>query len=416
MFRTFILIFLNFFFILETKNDFNFQKVIDTDFNPNKYHIENNNLRNLNSVNFGRKNLIIGLIKGYNWSIIRTFFISLISAKYQNYDLVIYVDKLSEETLNKIKLCGAIVIDIPQKNLNYHELVKYKWKLFSDYLKENRDKYNLVFTTDVRDVIFQKDIFKYYENNNKPFISFTLEDVTLRNQVNEHWVKQFCKNDKEYERIADEQAINGGIIISNTDLFIEFCDALLETLSKSSKIFEQGAINYLIYYKKLFSDSVIITDNNGPIMTIFINKKNITHLNSENYLLNYKGEIAAIIHQYDRKPEIIRIIKFKYSDDILQKYFSPDKIKEANNVNSDYQNKIKDKNRINKIRKIILFTFIIVSIFILTLLKAKKSGIFESSEKVDTFKKLKIRVYKIKKQKNKKSINYNLTTSERKII
>ena len=414
MFRTFILIFLNFFFILETKNDFNFQKVIDTDFNPNKYHIENNNLRNLN--NFGRKNLIIGLIKGYNWSIIRTFFISLISANYQNYDLVIFVDKLSEETLNKIKLCGAIVIDIPQKNLNYHELVKYKWKLFSDYLKENRDKYNLVFTTDVRDVIFQKDIFKYYENNNKPFISFTLEDVTLRNQVNEHWVKQFCKNDKEYERIADEQAINGGIIISNTDLFIEFCDALLETLSKSSKIFEQGAINYLIYYKKLFSDSVIITDNNGPIVTIFINKKNITHLNSENYLLNYKGEIAAIIHQYDRKPEIIRIIKFKYSDDILQKYFSPDKIKEANNVNSDYQNKIKDKNRINKIRKIILFTFIIVSIFILTLLKAKKSGIFESSEKVDTFKKLKIRVYKIKKQKNKKSINYNLTTSERKII
>ena len=414
MFRTFILIFLNFFFILETKNDFNFQKVIDTDFNPNKYHIENNNLRNLN--NFGRKNLIIGLIKGYNWSIIRTFFISLISANYQNYDLVIFVDKLSEETLNKIKLCGAIVIDIPQKNLNYHELVKYKRKLFSDYLKENRDKYNLVFTTDVRDVIFQKDIFKYYENNNKPFISFTLEDVTLRNQVNEHWVKQFCKNDKEYERIADEQAINGGIIISNTDLFIEFCDALLETLSKSSKIFEQGAINYLIYYKKLFSDSVIITDNNGPIMTIFINKKNITHLNSENYLLNYKGEIAAIIHQYDRKPEIIRIIKFKYSDDILQKYFSPDKIKEANNFNSDYQNKIKDKNRINKIRKIILFTFIIVSIFILTLLKAKKSGIFESSEKVDTFKKLKIRVYKIKKQKNKKSINYNLTTSGRKII
>ena len=65
---------------------------------------------------------------------------------------------------------------------------------------------------------------------------------------------------------------------------------------------------------------------------------------------------------------------------------------------------------------IILFTFIIVSIFILTLLKAKKSGIFESSEKVDTFKKLKIRVYKIKKPKNKKSINYNLTTSERKII
>ena len=44
------------------------------------------------------------------------------------------------------------------KNLEFQDLVKYRWKIISDFLKENKDKYNLVFATDVRDVVFQKDI------------------------------------------------------------------------------------------------------------------------------------------------------------------------------------------------------------------------------------------------------------------
>ena len=69
-----------------------------------------------------------------------------------------FVENLSEETLNKIKLCGAITKDLPMKNLGFQDLVKYRWKIISDFLKENKDKYNLVFATDVRDVVFQKDI------------------------------------------------------------------------------------------------------------------------------------------------------------------------------------------------------------------------------------------------------------------
>ena len=195
----------------------NFQK-------PSEENIYFRNLNSNNSKKKDKKNLIIGLIKGYNWSIIKPFFISLISANIKNYDLVMFVDNISEETLNKIKLCGTIIREIPEKNLGYQDLVKYRWKLYSDYLKENQDKYNQVFVCDVRDVIFQKDLFQYYENN-KSFIGFTLEDASLRNPVNKGWVMFFCKNYHEYKKTlikelsAEEQL---SLVLINLLNFLKF--------------------------------------------------------------------------------------------------------------------------------------------------------------------------------------------------
>ena len=370
-------------------------------------------MRNLDSDNSNQKNLIIGLIKGYTWQIIKPFFISLISAKIQNYELVVFVDKLSEETLDKIKLCGAIIKDIPEKNLGFQDLVKYRWKLFSDFLKENKDKYNLVFATDVKDVIFQKDIFKYY-NSTKPFISFNLEDTTLRNPLNKNWVKNFCKTNEEYFKIADEQVISEGTIISTIDKFIEFADTLWHEISKLSNINDQGAINYLIYYKKLLNDSIIISDNTGPIMAFGATGTNKILLDSNNNVLNNKGKIAAVVHKYDRKPDIVRKINKKYNDDVLNTYLNIDKTKKENKNNDEYKEKIEKNKRIKIIRKIILFSFIIISMLCLTYIKGKKSGLFKKSKKE---RKDRSKTKKIKKRyKNKYIDKYNLSSSENRMF
>jgi len=256
------------------------------------------------------------------------------------------VDKLSEETLDKIKLCGAIIKDIPEKNLGFQELIKYRWKLFSDFLKENQDKYNLVLATDVKDVIFQRDIFPYY-NSTKSFISFNLEDTTLRNPLSKNWVKNFCKTNEEYLKIADKPVINEGTIISTVDKFIEFADILWQTISNLSGINDRGAIDCLVRYEELFGDSIIMSDNTGPIMAICITGTNKVLLDSNNNVLNNKGKIAAIVHQYDRKPDIVRKINKKYPDDVLNVYLNINKTKEEKKVNDEYQEKIEIKKRIN---------------------------------------------------------------------
>ena len=108
---------INLFLILETKNSLSYPKELSDDLNQNKIYDTINTLRNLESINTNKKNLILGFITGYTWPIIKPFFISLISTNIKNYDLVIFADKLSDETIKKIKLCGAIIKDIPEKHL-----------------------------------------------------------------------------------------------------------------------------------------------------------------------------------------------------------------------------------------------------------------------------------------------------------
>ena len=413
MFISTFLFYIYLFNLFESKNLSNNSKEIITSFNYETKLEEQFQLRNLDSDNSNQKNLIIGLIKGYTWQIIKPFFISLISAKIQNYELVVFVDKLSEETLDKIKLCGAIIKDIPEKNLGFQDLVKYRWKLISDFLKENKDKYNLVFATDVKDVIFQKDIFKYY-NSTKPFISFNLEDTTLRNPLNKIWVRNFCKTSEEYFKIADLQVISEGTIISTIDKFIEFADTLWQEISNLSNINDQGAINYLIYYKKLLNDSIIMSDNTGPIMALGVTGTNKILLDSNNNVLNNKGKIAAVVHKYDRKPDIVRKINKKYNDDVLNTHLNIDKTKKENKNNDEYKEKIEKNKRIKIIRKIILFSFIIISMLCLTYIKGKKSGLFKKLKKEG---KDRSKPKKIKKRYKIKYIDkYNLSSSENRMF
>ena len=407
MFRILFIFSLNLLYILEPIKALNFTSNII----PLSAKNKNIGLIDQKSNSFeksDKKNVIIGLIKGYTWSILKPFFISLMMANIKNYDLIIYIDKLSEDTLNKIKLCGAITREIPQKNLGYQDLMKLRWKLFSDFLKEKGDEYNLVFYADVKDVIFQKDIFKFY-NYNKSFIGFTLEDITLRNPLSKNEVKPFCKNNQQYNEIADERVISGGTIIASVDKFIEFADSLSQTIENFTNIFDQGAINYLIYYEKLLNDSLILTDNNGSILTICPTERKKVMLDSDNNILNYKGKIAAIVHQYDRKPDIIRKINKKYSDDILNKYFELNKINEAKKVNEEYKAKMKRKKRVKIIRKIILISFIIISIVLIIYIRAKKSGLIKNNEKSKTNK------IKDTYKKTENSSQNNLSTSENKI-
>ena len=402
MYNIFFLILLNLFLILEANNEYNISNKFINEINHQKYPINNNIIRNrnLDYEYLDKKNVIITIIKSYTWSLIKPFFISLLEAKIKNYDLIVFVDNLSEETLNKIKLCGAIVKDLPQKNLGFQDLIKYRWKIISDFLKENKDKYNLVFCTDVRDVIFQKDIFQYYKNS-KPFIGFTLEDITLHNPVNKNWVKQFCTSNHQYNKIADERVICGGTIIASVDKFIEFSDILWETIKERTNVFDQGAINYLIYYKKIMNDSIIKSDNNGPIMTICVTKRDKIDLDSDNNVLNFKGKVAAVVHQYDRKPDMVRKFNKKYNDAVLNKYFSSDKINEANKVKkaSSESDKIKQKNRMKIIKKIILFSFIIISSCIILYCKARRSGLLKREEKTYGRKRLRIKKFRIRKKK-----------------
>ena len=269
--------------------------------------------KNMNSFS-NKKNLIIGLAFRYPWNKIRNFFISFKKAEFKNCDIAIFVRELSKKTLKKIKSCGAIIYKVPK--VTKIPAFIYRWELYKDFLIKNKDNYNIVFTADIRDTIFQKDIFKFY-NYNTSFFGLFLEDVILNTKINKNWLL-FLMDKKEFQnKLANKRVICAGTIIGTIDKFIEFSNVLWDTVKDNknlNKIIDQGVLNFLIYYKNLFNDSIIIKDNNGPLMTIGATPIDKIFLDNDNNILNFNKQIAAVVHQYDRKKDITEKMNIKYDD------------------------------------------------------------------------------------------------------
>ena len=276
-----------------------------------------------------KKNLIIGAITNYKWKDIAIYFKSFEKVGFENCDCVMFVRNMPKKTINKIKSFKVIIYKISNKFKNIN-IINCRWKIYKDFLKNNSNKYNLVFTADIRDVFFQKDIFKSYRIENS-FLGVAIEDSTLSEEINKKWLID-AYGEELYKTIKNEKIICVGTIWGTSNKFYEFSSIMWENLSSewslNNNIIEQAVANYLIYHEKMFNDCLLKSENkDGQVMTIGLTYRENINLNSENYILNGKKEIASVIHQYDRKPDI----KAK----IINKYYPEMKdIKSIENLNN----------------------------------------------------------------------------------
>ena len=159
------------------------------------------------------------------------------------------------------------------------------------------------------------DVFQFYQKN-ESFLGVAIEDGNLSSGVNSKWIIN-AYGERLYETIKHERIVCIGTLWGTLDKFMEFSNIMWDILGKNWAlthfVVEQGVTNYLIYHEKLFNNCLVKSNNeNGRIMTIGItNRKNI-FLDHQNNILNGKGQIAALVHQYDRKKDIVEIIRKKH--------------------------------------------------------------------------------------------------------
>ena len=280
--------------------------------------VNDSNFNNINKIK--KKNLLIGAVRKYNWKKIAPFFDSFKKAGFKNCDFVIFFDKIKEFTINKIKSYGVLMYKI-QKKYKKKDIINCRWKIYEEFLKDNGDKYKLVFTADIRDVYFQKDVFQYYDLN-KSYLGIAIEDGFLSQTFNKMWLVD-AYGEELYKSLRHKRIICAGTVWGTVDKFTEFSRIMWEKLdsewSINNKVIDQAVFNYLIYHNKLFHNCLIKSDNkNGFVMTIGLTDEMNIRLDYENNVLNGNGKIAAVIHQYDRKDYIKREVKNKYYQNDLQ--------------------------------------------------------------------------------------------------
>ena len=130
---------------------------------------KNNNNKNINKTNIysqidssknikSNKNLILGIIHEYSLEMVLPFFNSLIEANIKNCDKVMFVRNVSGNLVSYLKRIGVFVYTISDEYKNI-SAINIRWKMYIDFLNEKKGEYNLIISIDIRDSIFQKDVF-----------------------------------------------------------------------------------------------------------------------------------------------------------------------------------------------------------------------------------------------------------------
>ena len=144
-----------------------------------------------------------------------------------------------------------------------------------------------------------------------------------------------------------------------------------DRLISNPNAIEQGIANYMFYYEKIFKDYILKSDNFGPVMTIGVTKRHNLILDSQDNILNFEGEIASVIHQYDRKPDIVEKVLRKFCPEILQPVTNNNKLMNQTsqyigNISNNYIDSVYEYDQIYK--KLKKYKFIIYFLIVLELI------------------------------------------------
>lgn len=220
-------------------------------------------------------------------------------------DKIMVVFDVSLETIEYLKSNGW---EVYQSELHGHI---HMYRLITMYLtlsQLNRN-YRYVITTDVRDVVFQKNPSEYLETNLKKKILVSSENVKYKD---EDWgTKNILEgyNDVLLDRYSNELSCNVGVLAGKYKDMMDLLmlNYLVSQSGNTQHFTDQSSFNFIIH-NTLVNSNVQIEglNTNWALQMGTLNNPSIigdTNINIDDYV---------IVHQYDRDSSINKLINIRY--------------------------------------------------------------------------------------------------------
>lgn len=174
---------------------------------------------------------------------------------------------------------------------------------YYEYLKSNRERYDRVILTDIRDVIFQSDPFKHFTFDG---LESFCEDKTINNcPTNRQWIIDTFGS-QMLERVGNEIAVCAGVVCGTTACMIKYLKIMLQCFLQSTKMSmvsgADQAIHNVIMHHQLGENLPVSIHQNfeSYALTMGAMKKGDLTFDGLGRVLNHRGEVVSILHQYDR--------------------------------------------------------------------------------------------------------------------
>lgn len=177
---------------------------------------------------------------------------------------------------------------------------RYSNEFFTERIKAYYEKinsvinseYKTIITSDIRDVIFQKnpdniqhsDLDFFLEDESMTITACPFNSVWIRDGFGKEWL----------DKIGHNNISCAGVVIGKPENILCYYKKMQE-ISSSKHANDQGIHNFLLYSGQI--NARIIKNDDGEVYTIGYTKKVVVN---NHIIYNKNGKIPAIVHQYDR--------------------------------------------------------------------------------------------------------------------
>lgn len=278
----------------------------------------------------GKKDLIIGAFKNYNFEQIKPWIKSINECGFEGDKVLIAIDT-SNETIEKIEQHGFKAIKVSSMtNAMFH---MERFFHIYNYLKSRKNEYRFVITTDVRDVVFQKNPSVYLVSTlGEPTSSFGRDLLAVSETLlikNEHWNRQniiTSFGQYFYQEVEDKEVLNVGTLAGRTGQICDLCGMLYQlSLNRADWVADQAAYNILMNWEPYKSITKFVDLSEPWCCNLHVTNKPVEKEHFAPFILKtppiFDGSQVLngitkqpfyIVHQYDRDPELLKYFNDKY--------------------------------------------------------------------------------------------------------
>jgi hypothetical protein len=278
------------------------------------------------------KDCVVGCATNYDWSKLK-YWVNSINASGFEGDKVLILMNCDKDTAQKITDAGFSIIAFNQDadgNLTYQSQLMVHVERFIHIYKLLKDNlYRYVITTDVKDVIFQKNPSTWLENNlsDKEDLVFSSESMKYKD---EPWGRENltqCYGQGIYEDFKNNTIFNVGVLAGRgyamRDLVLQL---FLNCINRPISIVDQAVFNVMISRHPYLDSSMYTASESGWACQLGTTADPSKIDSFRPFLLEPSPKLEGdkvvtsegieytIVHQYDRVPEWRKVIEAKYDD------------------------------------------------------------------------------------------------------
>ena len=195
---------------------------------------------------------------------------------------------------------------------HFYHISSGRYFVYFRFLNRRKEEFSYILLSDVRDVIFQADPFRYAA---RPGIYCFLDPaVRLGDEpVNTRWTVNLFGDDY-YDTRKGSRIFCSGTIIgdyhSMIDLLQQMCAVLIQTLPRAVGQIgdDQAAYNHLLWENRI-ANAIYCENSENAVMTLKNAATDSLMFDVNGAVLNQDGSPAPVLHQYDFHTTLLRKVR-----------------------------------------------------------------------------------------------------------